>query len=70
MKFILFFTILISYILCFSQQQFVTFNYTGNVQTWVVPSCVTSINVLAAGAKGGGNNGGNGARVSGVISVT
>lgn len=54
----------------YSQQQFITFNYTGALQTWVVPSCVTSINVLAAGAKGGGNNGGNGARVSGVISVT
>ena len=52
----------------FAQSQ--TFNYTGNVQTWTVPPCVTSINVIVAGAKGGGNIGGNGARISATIAVT
>lgn len=54
----------------FSQSQTVTFNYTGTLQTWVVPPCVTSINVVAAGAKGGGAVGGNGARITGTINVT
>ena len=53
-----------------SQTQTVTFNYTGAVQTWVVPPCVTSINVVAAGAKGGGSVGGNGARITGTLTVT
>jgi gliding motility-associated-like protein len=48
----------------------VTFNYTGNVQTWIVPPCVTTINVTVAGAKGGGTNGGNGAVVQGSLAVT
>ena len=48
----------------------VTFNYTGNVQTWIVPPCVTTINVTVAGAKGGGTNGGNGGVVQGSIAVT
>ena len=50
--------------------QTVTFNYTGAVQTWVVPPCVNTINVTAAGAKGGGTTGGNGALVSATLSVT
>jgi hypothetical protein len=54
----------------YSQQQTVTFNYTGALQTWVVPQCVTSINVIAAGAKGGGSVGGNGARITGTLTVT
>jgi gliding motility-associated-like protein len=48
----------------------VTFNYTGNVQTWIVPPCVTTINVTVAGAKGGGTNGGNGAVITGSLAVT
>lgn len=52
----------------FGQSQ--TFNFTGSQQSWVVPTCVTSINVTAAGADGGGNNGGNGAVVTGSIAVT
>ena len=48
--------ILINFVL--SQSTTLTFNYTGNIQTWIVPPCVTSINVVAAGAKGGGNLGG------------
>ena len=51
-------------------QQSVSFFFTGSIQTWVVPPCVTSINVIAAGAKGGGNNGGNGAIVQGNVPVT
>jgi gliding motility-associated-like protein len=46
------------------------YNFTGGVQTYVVPPCVTSINIVAAGAKGGGAAGGAGARVTGTLSVT
>jgi hypothetical protein len=53
-----------------SLSQTQTFNYTGTVQTWTVPPCVTSINIVAAGAKGGGASGGNGARISATLSVT
>lgn len=49
----------------------VTFNFTGNVQSWTVPPCVTSITITAAGAKGGGGAaGGNGAIVTGTFAVT
>jgi len=54
--------------LLFSQT--VTFNHTGAVQTWIVPPCVTSIDVIVAGAKGGGANGGAGARITGTLAVT
>lgn len=37
----------------YSQPQAITFNYTGSVQTWTVPPCVFTINVIVAGAKGG-----------------
>lgn len=47
-----------------------TFNFTGGVQTYTVPPCVTELQIVAAGAEGGGPNGGNGAIVSGVIAVT
>jgi gliding motility-associated-like protein len=47
-----------------------TFNYTGGPQTWVVPACVSTVTVTVAGAKGGGVNGGNGAIVTGTLSVT
>jgi len=50
--------------------QSITFNYTGSPQTWVVPPCVTQINVTAAGAKGGGAVGGNGAVISATLTVT
>jgi hypothetical protein len=56
--------------LTYSQSQSQTFNYTGQMQTWVVPPCVTQINVVAAGAKGGGNVGGNGTRITATINVT
>ncbi|MFH0888246.1 MAG: DUF2341 domain-containing protein [Planctomycetota bacterium] len=52
----------------------ITFNYTGGVQTFVVPAGITSISVDCRGAKGGANgstvNGGNGARVQTTLSVT
>ena len=51
-------------------QNSVTFNFTGAPQFWTVPPCVTNINVVVAGAKGGGINGGNGARITGSIPVT
>jgi hypothetical protein len=54
----------------FSQTQTVNFNYTGSVQNWIVPPCVTSINVVVAGAKGGGNTGGNGSRITATLNVT
>jgi Ig-like domain CHU_C associated/Secretion system C-terminal sorting domain len=50
-----------------------TFNYTGAVQTFTVPSGVTSINIDASGAQGGGSNGGAGglgARMTGAFAVT
>ena len=53
-----------------SQTQTLQFNYTGAMQTWIVPQCVTSIQVVAAGAKGGGAVGGNGARITATIAVT
>ena len=60
----LFFTVFTSF------GQSVTFNYTGAMQTWTVPPCVTSINVIVAGAKGGGGAGGNGARITATLTVT
>ena len=55
-----------------------TFNYTGAVQTWTVPACITQITVTMAGAQGGTggwatnttqNAGGNGGSLSGVLPV-
>ncbi len=63
------FAIIVSINLGAQSQTTVNFNYTGSSQTWVVPPCVTSINVIAQGAKGGGANGGNGAIVTATLSV-
>ena len=49
--------------------QTVTFNYTGSVQTWTVPSCVTSVTVDMAGAQGGSGTG-YGGRVQCVYATT
>lgn len=60
----------------FLKAQTATFNYTGSVQTFVVPPCVTSITVDVIGGKGGDQTGtqgtsigGKGGRVQGTISV-
>ena len=53
-----------------SAQNTITFSYTGGPQTWVVPACISSITVTVAGGKGGGSTGGNGAVVTGTLSVT
>lgn len=59
--------------LFFGQTQ--TFNYTGNVQTYIVPPGVTGLCYTVVGAQGMGNvtgnnnNGGLGGRVMGVLSV-
>ncbi|NCY26838.1 MAG: hypothetical protein EBX37_19015, partial [Alphaproteobacteria bacterium] len=51
-----------------------TFNFTGSVQTWTVPSGVTSITVDARGASGGNitnyGNAGRGGRLQTTLSVT
>jgi hypothetical protein len=56
-----------------------TFSFTGNVQTFTVPNCVSSITITCKGASGAngttsatnaGGTGGNGAVVSGSINVT
>lgn len=64
------FTFVMTLLALNSFSQSITFTYTGSSQTWVVPACVTSISVTAAGAEGGGNTGGNGAIVTGTIAVT
>lgn len=60
-----------------SLSQTATFNYTGSQQSWTVPTGVTSINVILAGAKGAAgsgttNNGtaGLGGKISAAIPVT
>ncbi len=51
-----------------------TFSYTGSMQTWTVPTCITSITLDMAGAKGGiGSNSaaaGLGGRVQATLPVT
>ena len=52
-----------------------TFSYTGGTQTFVVPSCVSSLSLDVMGASGGTSNpvfcdGGSGGRVTGVLPVT
>lgn len=51
----------------------VNFAYTGNLQTWTVPACASSIRIRALGAQGGNTpsgQGGLGARMEGTFSVT
>lgn len=45
-----------------------TFVYTGTIQTFTVPSCVTSLRIEAFGAQGG-TGGGLGARMSGDFAI-
>ncbi|GEM54691.1 hypothetical protein B0A58_15175 [Flavobacterium branchiophilum NBRC 15030 = ATCC 35035] len=51
----------------------ITFNYTGSMQTWTVPSEVFSILIEAVGAQGGNNGGyigGKGGKVNAILKVT
>ncbi|WP_051568514.1 T9SS type A sorting domain-containing protein [Crocinitomix catalasitica] len=57
--------------------QEVTYDYTGTIQTYIVPDGVTSIQISSTGAKGGNNttvadaaNPGKGAQMVGTFSVT
>src|ERR1051326_1909044 len=53
-------------------QTTVNFNYTGSVQTFTVPACVTSLTIDARGASGAANGptaGGMGGRVQGTLPV-
>lgn len=47
----------------------IVFEYTGEVETYVVPSCVAQIEVTLQGAEGGGPNGGSGSTITGIIDV-
>ena len=47
----------------------IAFDYSGEVEIYVVPSCVAQIEITLEGASGGGGNGGNGSTVSGIIEV-
>ena len=50
-------------------QTVTTFNYTGGVQTYTVPACVSSLEVTAKGGQGGGAGGANGATVTATLDV-
>jgi hypothetical protein len=56
------------------ENQTLTFNYTGSVQTWVVPNGVNEVNVELFGAQGGANGigflGGEGGFAAGSLSVS
>lgn len=70
MRKLIFFTILSVFYNYFFSQSTITFSYTGSVQSFTVPPCVTTLTVNARGAKGGGNNGGLGAVVTATMAVT
>ena len=48
----------------------ISFEYTGSLQTWVVPTGVTQLYVDVRAAQGGGTNGGLGGKVQATIPVT
>lgn len=47
----------------------IEFEYTGEVELYVVPSCVSQLEIALEGAAGGGPNGGNGSTVTGILDV-
>lgn len=47
----------------------IVFSYTGEVETYVVPSCVSQLQITLKGAKGGGSAGGLGSTVTGILDV-
>jgi gliding motility-associated-like protein len=56
-----------------NSQTVVNFPYTGAVQNWVVPPCVTTISIFAEGGEGGGITAadkGKAAQITGTIPVT
>lgn len=61
---------LLTPVLAFSQETTISFDFTSSTETWIVPPCVTTIDITAAGAEGGGSYGGNGALVTGTFNVT
>ncbi|MCA6362671.1 MAG: T9SS type A sorting domain-containing protein [Bacteroidetes bacterium] len=66
--------VLLSSTAAFAQLPVLTFNATGTgrigaVQHYVVPACVTQLDIEAFGAQGGNTNGGAGARVKGRFQV-
>ncbi|MBI48993.1 MAG: hypothetical protein CL850_01715 [Crocinitomicaceae bacterium] len=62
---------LLLFIYCsiFSAQETITYSFTGQVETYVVPACVSQLEITVQGAKGGGPNGGNGSTVTGILEV-
>ncbi|MFM2016558.1 MAG: hypothetical protein RL007_214 [Bacteroidota bacterium] len=50
--------------------QTTTYSYTGAVQTYLVPPCVTSVTINALGAQGGGTVGGLGGSATATVPVT
>lgn len=50
-------------------QTVTTFNFTGGVQTYTVPACVSSLDIVAKGGKGGGTGGANGSTVTATLAV-
>ena len=52
-----------------SSQTTVTFSYTGGAQSWIVPSCVTTIDIEALGGQCGGGQG-LGGKATGSLAVT
>lgn len=61
--------------LCSSSTQTVSYNYTGGVQTFIVPAGVTSLQLDVYGAQGRSNSentaaGGRGGRAQGTLAVT
>lgn len=46
------------------------FAATGQLQEFIVPTCITSLKITAFGAQGGSNDGGRGARMVGNFAVT
>ncbi len=52
-----------------SSQNTTTFAYTGEVETYTVPSCVYQLNIVLEGGQGGGAEGTGGSTVSGLLDV-
>ena len=63
------FLISLEYNYSYCQPTTVNFNFTGAIESWTVPPCVTSIAVSVSGASGGGTAGGLGATITGNILV-